>query len=262
MLGGESVAVVPGHALANAQRVLRRILVRFPAFEKDGCQAAVTLILDKVFQPAAANIGQFRPVPGARVTLRLDVHLHADRAALHRRLGARLRRGKAEQPVGRRRRKAQCGGACQELAAAQAACSAFFSIHPRCGVYRPRGIPFVLHRSLPVSDASFFCFPKGMRRRRYHRATVGAQRVNGYDMMTSKRDLLRIASRFRLARSIIARRATFEVISFLVVARLFAHLAGEGHRPVIGMRASASFVEVDAQTRRLGGAEHSPPRPG
>ena len=91
---------------------------------------AVGVVLDQIFQPAAIDVGDLRPVGQARVFLRLRLPSHtrsdaADLGSLAPWPGLR----RPDQAVGSSGRDAQRGGAGQEFAAAEFAVAQFVRIH-------------------------------------------------------------------------------------------------------------------------------------
>jgi hypothetical protein len=133
VIGGEIVAVVPFHALADIQGVFGGIVVHVPAFDKHAAERAVVVVLDQVFQRARGQVGDLSPVVGARILEGAHLHLHADRAAaLGCAMGRRLRRlRQAAKRVSGRGGHAKGGRARQEFAAAQLAGLEFIGVHPR-----------------------------------------------------------------------------------------------------------------------------------
>ncbi len=154
VLGGEGIAVVPGHALADLEGVEGRVVVHLPAVQQHPAERAVVVVLDEVFERAAGDVGDLGPVGGAGVLEGLDLHLAAERAArLHVRFGKRGPRG-TDQAVGGRRRYAERGRAGKEFAAAQAALAKFVGIHERGRMNGSARVGFFYHRCLlPVGRA-------------------------------------------------------------------------------------------------------------
>ena len=126
VVGGEGVAVVPGHARAHVQDVFGRVGVDVPFLEQRRLEGEFTGVGDERVEELPRDIAHFRPVVGARVLLVLDEHADAESTALLRGVGERPRRdGKAEHAVGRNGRGAEDGRERQELAAVD---RAFFRV--------------------------------------------------------------------------------------------------------------------------------------
>ncbi len=110
------------------KRVFGGVVVDVPAFQQHAAEGAVGVVFHQIFQPAATEIGDLRPVPGAGVLQRLGFHLHPQRAAHLRRLLRAGRGVQAKQAIGRHRRGAQRRGAGQEFPAAERAFRDFFRV--------------------------------------------------------------------------------------------------------------------------------------
>ena len=82
VLGGEIVAIVPLHALADVQRVFGGVVVDLPAFQQHAAERPVVVVFDQVFQVAAGLVGDLRPVGGAGVLQLAHAHLYTQGAAL------------------------------------------------------------------------------------------------------------------------------------------------------------------------------------
>ena len=123
VVGVEGVAVVPGRALAELQRVFGRVVVDFPAFEQPGHEGEVGGVAHQRLEEEAGLVAHLRPVEDARVVQahhRLgDLDHAAGRAVLRLRAGAAAWRGRAA--VGRRSGHAERRRHRQELAAAELA---------------------------------------------------------------------------------------------------------------------------------------------
>ena len=149
VVSGEIIAIRPLHALTNVQGEFGGGVVDGPRFDQHAAQGAVAVVFHHVFQPAAAKVREFRPVPGARVFQRFGFHVHAQGAALSRGVLSLSRSVEAQQAIGCNSRHAQSGRADEEFAAAQLAGADLFSIHLRCGMQRI-GLKGVFHLRLPV----------------------------------------------------------------------------------------------------------------
>ncbi len=145
----EGLAIVPGHALADLQGVLGGVGVGFPAFQQAAFEGAVVIVLHQVFQPAAIDVGNLRPVSQTRVLGALHFHRDADLAAdlCFLRLS---RGGQADQSIGGDCGQPERGGAGQKLAAAQLAFRIFGYVH-LCGRVHPGLVDHVFHSGLPVT---------------------------------------------------------------------------------------------------------------
>ena len=101
VVGGEGVAVVPGHALAHVQNVFGRVGVDVPYFEQRRLEGEFAGVGDERIEELPGDIAHFRPVVGARVLLVLDEHADPQDAALLWGFGeGRRRRGEAEHAIG------------------------------------------------------------------------------------------------------------------------------------------------------------------
>ncbi len=100
IISGEVIAVVPLHALANLEDIGLGVLGDFPAFQQLALESGVVVVLHQIFQPAARDIGDLRPVIGARIFQAANFLLDANSAA-HLGMGAGFRgSGLPEQRVG------------------------------------------------------------------------------------------------------------------------------------------------------------------
>jgi len=127
--GGEGIAVRPCDAGADVQGIFGGVVVDIPAFQQHAAEAAVGIVFDQVFQPAAGKVGDLRPVGNARILQPLGLHVEPERAAgLRRRLSHR-RRIEAEKRVGGGGAGAKRRGAGQEFAAVHPAAQRLFRIH-------------------------------------------------------------------------------------------------------------------------------------
>ena len=110
IIGGERIAVVPGHALTQVQRVDGRIIIGGPAVQQTADKCAVRIVLDQIFQPAAIDVGDLWPIGKTRVFDRLGFHRHPQGAA-HGDMGFGNSGGiQAKQAVSCGRRHTQRGG--------------------------------------------------------------------------------------------------------------------------------------------------------
>ncbi len=91
VIGGEVVAVRPLDARADLQGVFGRVVVGGPAFQQHAAERAVVVVLDQVFEPAAVEVRDLRPVGEARVLHAPWFPCHAQRAARRAFLGLCLR---------------------------------------------------------------------------------------------------------------------------------------------------------------------------
>ena len=129
VLGGERVAVVPGHTGADVERILGRVVVHLPAFQKHPPERTVAVVFDEILQEAPRLVADLGPVVSARLLHGLYARLDAQRAALPRRFLRQRRLRGADQRVGRSRTHAQRSGPGQELAAVDPPVAMLLGIH-------------------------------------------------------------------------------------------------------------------------------------
>ncbi len=141
VIGVERVAVVPGDALAQMQRVFGGVVVNVPALEQVGLEGVVLGVFHQRLERLALGVGDLGPVGGARVLGVLAPHRDLQHAAL---LGllrlCRRRRGQAEHAVGHRGRSAEhtCHG------------EEFATVHrPRLGALGHRAD--VIRNAIPIT---------------------------------------------------------------------------------------------------------------
>ena len=117
VVGGERIAIVPGHALADVKDIFGRVSVDVPAFEQHRPEGELARISHEGFEELTRDVAHLRPVVGARVLLILDEHAASDDAALLGRVGERRRRiGEAKHAVGGRGRDPENAGEGEKLA--------------------------------------------------------------------------------------------------------------------------------------------------
>ncbi len=122
VIGGKGITVVPGHAGAHAQGVLRGVGVHLPAFQQAAFEGEVLGVFHQRFQELPGGVGNLAPVGGARVFQVHHLNCHAQRAALD---GGALRMGRCGQSqhgIGGGGRGAEGAGQRQEFAAADRVC--------------------------------------------------------------------------------------------------------------------------------------------
>ncbi len=93
----EGVAVVPGHALTDMERVFGGVLVHVPLLEERGFEGEVAGVFHQRLEELAGHVRHLRPVVRARILLLLDEHRNADHAALLGLLRQRL--GRRASPI-------------------------------------------------------------------------------------------------------------------------------------------------------------------
>ena len=115
IVGGEGRAIVPRDTFAHIQHIFGGVFVDLPAFEQCGGEGAVVLPDREIFKPATGDVGDLRPVVGARIFQRADLHLHPYGAAGFMR-GRMCGRCHADHRIGGCRRGPKGAGEGQKLA--------------------------------------------------------------------------------------------------------------------------------------------------
>ena len=122
------------HASAQVQHVFRRVVIDAPVFQQHAAECAVGVVLDEIFDDAAALVADFGPIVGARFLHCLDKRLDAQGSALLRVGGGLRGLRRADQAIGRRGGDTHRGCAGEELAPVDLAIAIFVCMHPGCGM--------------------------------------------------------------------------------------------------------------------------------